>query len=73
MIEYIVSDEHIERVNMTLLAFKRVKIDLDGMPEIVRCRDCWNFNNDYEPAECRMTGLDVAGYDYCSQGERRES
>lgn len=72
MIEYIVSDEHIERVNMTLLAFKRVKLDLDGMPEIVRCRDCRHFNDEYEPAECRMAGLDVAGYDFCSQGERRE-
>lgn len=42
------------------------------MLQIVRCRDCRHFNDEYEPAECRMTGLDVAGYDFCSQGERRE-
>lgn len=48
------------------------RTDSSDQPEIVRCRDCWNFNDDYEPAECRMTGLDVAGYDFCSQGERRE-
>lgn len=56
---------------MTDLCWHERTESLD-QPEIVRCRDCWNFNDDYEPAECRMTGLDVAGYDFCSQGERRE-
>lgn len=68
MSEYIVSDEHIERVNMTLLAFKRVKLDFDGMPEIVRCRDCRHWDRCLENERYK----DINPDGYCAWGERRE-
>ena len=74
MIEYIVSDEHIERVNMALLAFGRVKLDFDGMPEIVRCRDCrhWATERRFTFGCVGKSGKpDPDGY--CAWGERRES
>ena len=86
MIEYIVSVEHIERVNMTLLAFGRVKLDFDGMPEIVRCRDCVNAYS--VSGETMLNCLHFSQWDYrndepgdwmvcpegyCAWGERRES
>lgn len=54
-------------------------INLKGK-EFTRCRDCANYDYDYDPvsdeciaSECRLTGFGVMGDHYCAWGNRRKS
>ena len=45
--------------------------------EVVRCKDCVYFEEDYVYAEgfvlCPAIGMEVTDMDFCSYGERRDS
>lgn len=55
---------------------------IDNLPpadvvEVVRCKDCVYFEEDYVYAEgfvlCPAIGMEVTDMDFCSYGERRDS
>ena len=84
MTEYIVREKQVSAVNAVLIATSKAIIDFDGMPEVVRCRDC--MHNEY--GICSVLSHDLEGRydcphmsrdwyvspdDYCAWGKRRES
>ena len=54
--------------------------DISGsITEIVRCRDCRYYEYGYDPiaeecivSDCRYTGFEVTGDDYCAWGVRAD-
>ncbi len=55
-----------ERLNESKEAVRDVKV----IGELIRCKDCKWFNKDED--ECRRSGLDADGYEFCIWAERKE-
>ena len=55
------------------ISYSQTQIDCAPLIEIVRCKDCRRFYNNFPWCICKRTNMPTEGYDFCSRGEVKDN